>query len=91
MTALYTVGENDKADRILHAMLERQQKGAFPNGGGFQNGVVDAYPNGAEFFTWDGQTCGYEGHLTYSFSFLQALFLRQPEFRAKLYRPLIEK
>ncbi len=91
MTALYTVGENDKADQILHAMLERQQKGAFPNGGGFQNGVVDAYPNGAEFFTWDGQTCGYEGHLTYSFSFLQALFLRQPDFRARLYRPLLEK
>jgi hypothetical protein len=31
-----------------------------------QNGVVDSHPHGAEFFTWDGQTCGYEGHLTYS-------------------------
>lgn len=89
MTALYMVGENDKADRILRAMLERQHNGVFPNGGGFQNGVVDKYPNGAEFFTWDGQTCGYEGHLTYSFSFLQALFLREPEFRAKLFRPLL--
>lgn len=89
MTALYTVGENEKADRILHAMLERQVKGVFPNGGGFQNGVVDAYPKGAEFFTWNGETCGYEGHLTYSFSFLQAVLLREPSLRARLYRPLL--
>jgi hypothetical protein len=89
MTALYMVGEKEKADRILRAMLERQHKGVFPNGGGFQNGVVDHYPGGAEFFTWDAQTCGYEGHLTYSFSFLQAIFLREPEFRAKLFRPVL--
>jgi len=88
MTALYIVGENEKADRILHAMLDRQVKGVFPNGGGFQNGVVDEYPKGAEFFTWNGETCGYEGHLTYSFSFLQAALLREPAFRARLFRPL---
>lgn len=91
MTALYIVGEDEKADRILQAMLERQEKGVFPNGGGFQNGVIDSYPKGAEFFTWDGQTCGYEGHLTYSFSFLQAVLLREPAFRDRLFRPMIRE
>ncbi len=88
MTALYVVGEQDKGDRILRAMLDRQERGVFPNGGGFQNGVVNAYPQGAEFYTWDGKTCGYEGHLTYSYSFLQAILLREPAFRSRLFRPL---
>lgn len=87
ITALHIVGEPKKGDRVLRAMLERQDKGVFPNGGGFQNGVINAYPKGAEFFTWDGETCGYEGHLTYSYSFLQALLLREPGFRARLFRP----
>jgi hypothetical protein len=91
LAAHYTVGENEKADRILRAMLDRQLRGVFPNGGGFQNGVIDRSKLGAEFFDWNGDTCGYEGYLTYSFSFLQAVFLREPEFRARLFRPLIEK
>ncbi len=90
ITALHIVGEGEKGDRILRAMLARQEKGVFPNGGGFQNGVVNAYPKGAEFFTWDGKTCGYEGHLTYSYSFLQAIFLREPAFRARVFRPVQE-
>jgi len=90
ITALSIVGETERADQVLKAMLERQEKGVFANGGGFQNGVIDKYPQGAEFYTWDGATCGYEGHLTYSFSFLQALLLREPAFRARLYRPLQE-
>lgn len=88
ITALHIVGEADKGDRILRAMLERQEKGVFPNGGGYQNGVINAYPLGAEFYTWDGKTCGYEGHLTYSYSFLQAVLLREPAFRNRLFRPL---
>lgn len=88
ITAMHIVGDGDKGDKVLNAMLARQEKGVFPNGGGFQNGVVDKFPQGAEFYTWDGETTGYEGHLTYSFSFLQAILLRQPEFRAKLFRPL---
>jgi hypothetical protein len=88
ITALYIAGETEKGDRILNAMLERQVRGAFPNGGGFQNGVVDKYPLGAEFFDWEGNTCGYEGHLTYSFSFLQAVLLHEPAFRSRLFRPL---
>lgn len=87
ITALHIVGEREKGDRILRAMLARQEKGVFPNGGAFQNGVVNAFPKGAEFFTWNGETCGYEGHLTYSYSFLQAIFLREPSFRARLFRP----
>jgi hypothetical protein len=84
LAAHYVVGERDKADRILRAMLERQSRSVFPNGGAFQNG----YGGGAEFMTWEGKPCGYEGHLTYSWSFLQAVLLREPEFRARLYRPL---
>jgi len=88
ITALHLVGESAKGDLVLHAMLARQERGVFPNGGGFQNGVVNEYPHGAEFFTWDGKTCGYEGHLTYSYSFLQTVLLREPAFRQKLLRPL---
>lgn len=88
ITALHIVGDGEFGDRILRAMLERQVRGVFANGGGFQNGVVNRYPEGAEFFTWEGETCGYEGHLTYSYSFLQALLLREPALRARLYRPV---
>jgi hypothetical protein len=88
ITALHMVGEHAKGDRVLHAMVERQARGVFPNGGGFQNGVVNEYPRGAEFYTWDGQTCGYEGHLTYSYAFLQAVLLREPALRARVLRPL---
>jgi hypothetical protein len=84
LAAHYVVGEPEKADRILRAMLDRQHKGVWPNGGGFQNGIG----GGAEFMTWDGKPCGYEGHLTYSWSFLQAVLLREPAFRDRLYRPL---
>jgi hypothetical protein len=88
ITALHIVGQGEKGDRVLRAMLARQEKGVFFNGGGFQNGVINAYPHGAEFYTWDGKTCGYEGHLTYSYSFLQAVLLREPGFRDRLLRPL---
>ena len=62
----------------------------FPNGGSSQNGVVNAHLHGAEFYAWDGKTCGYEGHLTYSYSFLQTVLLREPSFRTRLYHPLHE-
>jgi hypothetical protein len=87
LVANYMLGQPEKADRVLRAMVDRQQRGAFPNGGGFQNGNGGA----AEFMTWEGKPCGYEGHLTYSWSFLQAVLLREPQFRERLYRPLIEK
>jgi hypothetical protein len=71
-----------RADRILEAMLERQKRG------GFQNGVRDATFEGIDWTTWDGEPSGYEGYLADSFRFLQAILLREPSFRAKLYRPL---
>ena len=85
LVANYIVGRTDRADMILDTMLKRQQEGVFPNGGGFQNGVINRYPEGAEFYDWNGNTCGYEGHLVYSWAFLQALFLREPRFRQRLY------
>jgi hypothetical protein len=91
ITAMHIVGEPAKGDKVLDAMLQRQEKGVFPNGGGFQNGVINKYPEGAEFYTWDGETTGYEGHLTYSFTFVQAILLREPAFRARLFRPMLAR
>lgn len=85
LVANYMVGNDERADAILEKMVERQHKGFFPNGGGFQNGVVDINPYGAEFFDWSGKTCGYEGHLVYSFNFLQAIPLRDPSVRERLF------
>ena len=53
-------------------MLKRQRTGVFANGGAFQNGIIDAYPYGAEFFEWNGNPSGYEGHLVYSWVWMQA-------------------
>ena len=88
LLASYVAGERERADRILEAMLRRQAEGVFPNGGGFQNGVLDMMPFGAEFFEWDGKTSGYEGHLVYSWGFLQCLLLREEAVRARVLRPL---
>lgn len=77
LNALYLCGLTAEADRVLDAMLRRQREGVYANGGGFQNGIVDHYPDGAEFFAWDGKTAGYEGHLVYSWTWLQALFTRE--------------
>lgn len=85
LTASYMTGDDERANMILDKMVERQHAGVFPNGGGFQNGVVDIYPYGAEFYDWSGKTCGYEGHLVYSWTFLQAIPLRDPALRQRLY------
>jgi hypothetical protein len=71
-----------RADAVLRAMLERQRRGEF------QNGVRDATFEGIDWTTWDGKPAGYEGYLADSFRFLQAVLMREPSFRAKLYRPL---
>lgn len=85
LTANYITGDTVRADGILEKMVERQHTGVFPNGGGFQNGVVDIYPHGSEFLDWKGNTCGYEGHLVYSWTFLQAIPLRDPAVREKMF------
>ena len=82
--ALYLVGETERADMVLKAMLERQQRGEF------QNGVTDAAMQGIDWTTWDGKPSGYEGYLADSFRFVQAVLLREPQFRAKLYRPMLD-
>jgi len=84
LRASYLTGRSERADTVLRAMLDRQRRGVFPNGGGFQNGVIDRWGQGAEFLTWDGQPCGYEGHLVYSWTWLQALFMRDASVRERL-------
>lgn len=79
--ALYIVKMDRQADMILDSMLHRQQTGAFPNGGGFQNGFVDRMGYGAEVFDWSGNPAGYEGHLIYNYSFLHSALFREPAFR----------
>lgn len=83
LAAHYVVGAPEFADEILRAMLERQQQG------GFQNGVRDAAAQGVDWATWDGKPAGYEGYLADSYRFLQAVLLREPAFRERLYRPLL--
>ena len=82
LAAHYVVGEQEQADQILGAMLDRQQRGEF------QNGVVNHYPNGMDWTDWQGKAAGYEGYLADSFRFLQAVLLRESEFRQRLLRPL---
>ncbi len=82
LAAHYVLGEGERADAVLRAMLERQARGEF------QNGVRDAGGEGIDWTSWDGKPTGYEGYLADSFRFLQAVLLREPGFRARLYRPL---
>jgi hypothetical protein len=77
LDALYTVGMTQQADMILDAMLMRQKEGVFANGGGFQNGMSRGRPQGAEFFDWEGNTTGYEGHLVYSWGFLHSMLRKE--------------
>ena len=80
--AHYAVGAPARGDQLLRAMLGRQQQG------GFQNGVTDSGRQGIDWTNWDGKPTGYEGYLADSFRFLQAVLLREPALRAKLYRPM---
>jgi hypothetical protein len=78
LDALYIVGMTQQADLILDAMLKRQKEGAYPNGGGFQNGFVDKMGLGAEVYDWKGGTAGYEGHLVYCWNFLHSMLRKEP-------------
>jgi hypothetical protein len=60
LDALCVVGMDQQADMILDAMILRQKEGAFPNGGGFQNGFIDRIGYGAEVYDWNGNPAGYE-------------------------------
>jgi hypothetical protein len=82
LAALYLLGHAAEADAILSAMIARQQLGLF------QNGVWGKSPFGGEWTTWEGQPSGADGYLADNYRFLQAVFLREPACRARLYRPL---
>jgi hypothetical protein len=64
-------------------MLARQAEGKF------QNGVRDLNGEGADWTTWDGRPSGYKGFLADQYMFLQAALLREPDARARLYRPML--
>ena len=83
LAAHYVAGETAEADRMLHAMLQRQEQGKF------HNGVIDKAHFGGEWTTWDGQPCGYEGYLADVFYFLLAIVLREPELRSRMLRPMV--
>ncbi len=83
LVANYLLGQGEKADQLLRAMLSRQQ------GDGFQNGVQNVMDKGIDWTTWDGKPCGYEGYLADVYYFLMAVLLREPSLRERFYRPLI--
>lgn len=80
--AHHLVGESEKGDQILWAMLNRQAKV------GFQDGVQNRANAGIDWTSWNGTPKGYEGYLADVFMFLQAAILREPSLRARFYRPL---
>jgi len=80
--AHHIVGEPEKGEGLLRAMLDRQATV------GFHNGVRDRAGEAIDWTTWDGKPGGYEGYLADVFRFMQAAVLREPQFRARFYRPL---
>jgi hypothetical protein len=80
--AYHIVGEPEKGDEILRAMVERQARI------GFENGVRNKANEGIDWTNWTGAPKGYEGYLADVFIFLQAAVLREPSLRARFYRPL---
>ena len=63
----------------------------FPNGGSFENGIINKPPQGAEFYDWSGKVCGYEGHLAFSWFFLQAVLTEHPDHLQKIHRPITQQ
>jgi hypothetical protein len=88
IAAHYAVGQVHEGDGVLDAMLARAQHGDVEDGG-FACSIVNHYPQGGEFFDWNSKTCGYEGMCSHAWYFAQAVALREPKLRARLYRPLL--
>lgn len=82
LAAHYVVDDPEPADAILREMLKHL------NAGGFQNGVTDEAPKGIDWADWEGKPHGYEGYLSDSFRFVQAVITRNKDAREKLYRVL---
>jgi hypothetical protein len=87
--AHFRIGAGKEVLPQLSAMIKRQGTPVFPNGGSFQNGIVDQAGKGAEFFTWSGATCGYEGHLVYSWFPLQGVLTQLRENLNRILRPML--
>jgi hypothetical protein len=88
LNAHFRLGRAEDVRPQLAAMVARQGTPVFPNGGSFQNGIINKPPLGAEFFDWSGKPCGYEGHLTFSWFFLQAALTQHPQHLEKILRPM---
>lgn len=82
LLGLQVAGLHEEADRLLEAMTGAAAEGLF------QNGIVNTGFGGAEHFTVDGRTLGYEGYLPESFNFLMGAFTRRPELRRRLLGPV---
>jgi hypothetical protein len=81
LMATCMVGQQELADSVLRKMLTRQQAG------GFQSGVQNSNDKGADWSTWEGKPCGYEGYLADVYSFLMAVPLREPAMRQRFLKP----
>jgi hypothetical protein len=86
--AHFRIGAAKEVMPQLSAMIARQGQAVFPNGGSFQNGIVDRAGKGAEFYTWTGEPCGYEGHLVYSWFPLQGVLTQHRENLNRIFRPM---
>ena len=83
LAAHYVVGQPEKADKVLRAMLQRQAQGKF------QNGVRDAGDQGIDWTDWQGKRHRLRGlpGRQLSLSSRPCCCAKQ-SFRARLYRPL---
>lgn len=81
LAAHYLNGEDKYADDFLMRMLQH---------GAFQNGVTNQAPKGIDWTDWNGNPTGYEGFLSDNYRFLQAVVIRNPKLRQRIYRPMME-
>lgn len=88
LNAHFSLGRTEAVRPQLAAMFARQATPVFPNGGSFQNGIINQPPHGAEIYDWSGKVCGYEGHLSFTWLFLQAALTQHPEHLGKILRPM---
>jgi hypothetical protein len=85
ITALYLVGEREKAETVLQAMLTRQHQGGhFANGSGFNAGVTNRMGTGPSIMDWDGNPTCYEGFMARDTAFLHGVFTREPAYLDRL-------
>ncbi len=81
LQGLIGAGFKNEAEEILSAMLKTQKTG------GFQNGIINEYPKGAEWKTWEGKPGGYEGFLNDNYYYLIAAPLMDDAVYRRLFAP----